>query len=134
MGQAVKLAAAGAKLLASAQKQMYGDPVELITLESVRTRNAVTGEYETTNAPAVRWSGLGSLQQNVSGGPAVVADDSGGAKEVAVAWRAYLPFEAQPVRGWILKDASGRHFHQVTVPINPGGVGAAWILNLGEPA
>ena len=113
---------------------MYGDALELVTLESARTRNAVTGEYETANVPAVRWTGLGSLQQNVAGGPAVVADDSGGAKEVAVAWRAYLPYEAMPERGWMLRDALGRHFHQVTVPINPGNAGAAWILNLGEPA
>lgn len=111
---------------------LTGNSLTLIRRETTQVIDVESGAPAKTVTDTVVWTGKGSLQPASGSKPAVVGTVAG-VEEVLVAYQAYLPWDAQPGPGWILRDGAGREFEQVTKPVNPGGAGAYWLLNLGAP-
>lgn len=117
---------------AAALIERHAESLTLIRRETTQNLDTESGAPSTAITDFMPWSGLGSLQPALGSKPAV-AGSVAGVEEVLVAFQAYLPWDAHPGLGWIVRDSVGREFEQVTKPVNPGGAGSYWLLNLGAP-
>ena len=107
----------------------YTDPLTVIRDGTpTRVTDPDTGESIVEAMTTEPWNGYGTLQPNLGGKPAVVADGQGAVREVPVPYIAVLPDDAAVLRGDRIRDADGRMYQQVAPPVNPGGY---WLLNLG---
>lgn len=105
----------------------------LIRRETTQAISSDTGSFQKTTAESSPWSGTGVLQPYNRRQRQAVAGEVGGVEEVLVSHQAYLPWEAHPRPGWVLRDELGQEYEQLTAPVNVGGARAYWLLNLGSP-
>lgn len=110
----------------------FTDTLTLVRRETTQAIDPETGSLADTITEHIVWTGKGSIQANSSGKPAI-AGTVAGAEEVLVPFKAFLPWDASPQHGWVLRDSLGREFEMVTKPVNPGSAGAYWLLNLTAP-
>ena len=136
VGEAVSLLSAGKGLLKAGQAQAYTYALELLTPGvTVKVWDETLDDYVTTpGEPAVRWSGLGSLQ------PVLKREDAdtgtvGGAEGERPTYRAYLPDTPETraaiqTPGVYLVDAEpdsltrARAFVLLKKAVQQGGVGS----------
>lgn len=118
---------------AAALLARHGQALSLVRKTVAQAIDPDTGAPVQTVTETEMWSGTGSLQPAVGRDREGFTATAGGVRQVLVSYRAYLPAEANPEQGWTLRDADGRDFAQVTEPLDPGGAGAYWLLNLGPP-
>lgn len=118
---------------AAALLTRHGQTLTLVSRTTTTSIDPDTGAPVETVTETVEWTGTGSLQPNVGRDREGLTATAGGVQQVLVPYKCYLPADAAPEHGWLLRDSADREYEMITAPLNPGGANAFWLLNLDAP-